>query len=59
MSRLRGRFRGGVDEAMQRFSSSLAVDLEMADEDIDGSVAHATMLGEVGVIDNETGDGAG
>ena len=35
---------------MQRYSSSLAVDLRMLDEDIDGSIAHAAMLGEVGIL---------
>lgn len=35
---------------MQRFSSSLAIDLRMLDEDIDGSLAHATMLGEAGIL---------
>jgi argininosuccinate lyase len=38
---------------MQRFSSSLPDDLCMLDEDIDGSIAHATMLGETGVIARE------
>ncbi len=47
---LRGRFTRPVDEDMQRFSSSLSVDLRMLDEDIDGSIAHVTMLGEVGIL---------
>lgn len=50
MSRLRGRFGRPVDAAMERFASSLAVDLRMAEEDLDGSVAHARMLGETGVL---------
>jgi argininosuccinate lyase len=50
MSRLRGRFTAPTSEQMERFASSLATDLRMADEDIAGSIAHATMLGEVGVL---------
>ncbi|MEL7060489.1 MAG: argininosuccinate lyase [Acidobacteriota bacterium] len=48
-----GRFDRPPAEDMQRFSSSLAVDLRMLDEDIDGSLAHATMLGEVGIVTAE------
>lgn len=50
MSRLRGRFEGGVDELMRHYGSSLDVDLEMATEDVEGSRAHARMLGEVGLL---------
>ena len=50
MSLLRGRFERRTGADMERFGSSIAVDLEMVDEDIDGSVAHATMLGEAGVL---------
>ena len=50
MSGLRDRFGGPVGDDMVRFSSSLDVDLRMLDEDIDGSIAHATMLGEVGML---------
>ena len=50
---LRGRFAAPTSDDMQRFSSSLAVDLRMLHEDIDGSVAHATMLGEVGILTPE------
>ena len=47
---LRGRFTRPTSDDMQRFSSSLAVDLRMLDEDVDGSIAHAAMLGEVGIL---------
>ncbi|MBC7541427.1 MAG: argininosuccinate lyase [Candidatus Sericytochromatia bacterium] len=50
MSLWGGRFSGGPAEEMLRFSESLSVDLEMAVEDIQGSVAHATMLEEVGLL---------
>jgi argininosuccinate lyase len=38
---------------MQRFSESLGVDLLMFEEDIEGSLAHAAMLGEVGLISKD------
>ena len=50
---LRGRFTQPTSGDMQRFSSSLAVDLRMLDEDVDGSMAHAAMLGEVGILTAE------
>jgi argininosuccinate lyase len=50
MSLWGGRFSGSPAEEMQRFSESLSVDLRMAEEDIQGSVAHATMLEEVGLL---------
>ena len=53
MSRLRGRFRGPTDADMDRFSSSIEIDLQMAQEDIAGSIAHAVMLGEVGIVTAE------
>ena len=53
---LRGRFAAPTSGDMQRFSSSLAVDLRMLDEDIDGSIAHATMLGAVGILSREESD---
>ncbi|MBN2799881.1 MAG: argininosuccinate lyase [Deltaproteobacteria bacterium] len=48
-----GRFSGGPSEEMLRFSESLEVDLQMFEEDVAGSMAHATMLGEVGLIPQE------
>ena len=53
MSLLRGRFDGDVGKLMQQFSSSLQTDLKMLDEDIQGSSAHARMLGETGIISND------
>lgn len=50
MSRLRGRFSGPTDRQMDRFSSSIEIDLRMASEDIEGSIAHALMLGETGIV---------
>jgi argininosuccinate lyase len=48
-----GRFAEGPAEAMQRFNACLDDDRKMAMEDIDGSVAHARMLGAVGLIGPE------
>jgi argininosuccinate lyase len=53
VSKLRGRFDGPTSLEMQRFGSSVSIDLRMLDEDIDGSKAHATMLGETGLIAKE------
>jgi len=50
-----GRFDGGPGEEMQRFSESMATDLRMFEEDLAGSVAHATMLEEVGLLSPEEG----
>lgn len=51
-----GRFEGGVDAFTQRFGASLEVDKTMAQQDIRGSIAHATMLAEQGVITPEDRD---
>jgi len=45
-----GRFQKAADEAMEDFHSSVAVDCRMAREDIQGSLAHARMLGAQGII---------
>ncbi|MBU91695.1 MAG: argininosuccinate lyase, partial [Acidobacteria bacterium] len=51
MSLLRDRFGGEVGDDMQRYSSSLEVDLLMLKEDVQGSLAHVRMLGEVGLLE--------
>ena len=48
-----GRFEDGVDAFTQEFGASLEVDKHMAQQDIRGSIAHATMLAEQGVISDE------
>ena len=50
MSLLRGLFDGDEDDLFRTFASSLEMDLWIAEEDIEGSIAHVTMLGEVGVL---------
>ncbi len=51
-----GRFEGGVDAFTQVFGASLEADKNMAQQDIRGSIAHATMLAEQGVISQEDRD---
>ena len=51
-----GRFEAGVDAFTQEFGASLEVDKNMAQQDIRGSIAHATMLAEQGIISNEDRD---
>ena len=49
MSLWGGRFTEGPAEEMQAFSESLSTDLLMWVQDIQGSMAHATMLLGVGL----------
>ena len=46
-----GRFHKELDQKTNDFNSSISFDSRMAREDIEGSIAHATMLGACGVID--------
>ena len=48
-----GRFSKQVDDRVNDFNSSVSFDARMYRQDIQGSVAHATMLGECGIIDME------
>ena len=45
-----GRFSEATDNLVQAFNASIDVDRAMAFEDLEGSIAHATMLGETGII---------
>ncbi len=45
-----GRFQKETDSAVNDFNSSIAFDARMYRQDIAGSIAHATMLGEQGII---------
>ncbi len=45
-----GRFQKALDKKADDFNSSLAVDCRMYEEDIQGSVAHATMLVKQGIL---------
>ena len=48
-----GRFSKEVDSRVNAFNSSIAFDARMYKHDIMGSIAHATMLGEAGIIPKE------
>lgn len=48
-----GRFKKEVDEKVNDFNSSISFDCAMYEQDILGSIAHATMLGEQEIIDPE------
>lgn len=45
-----GRFSEATDAFVQRFTASVQFDRRLYQQDIDGSVAHATMLQQVGVL---------
>ncbi len=48
-----GRFSKEVDETVNAFNSSISFDGRMYRHDIQGSIAHATMLGKCGIISEE------
>ena len=45
-----GRFNSGPDEIMEKINASISFDQRLFAQDIAGSIAHATMLGECGII---------
>ncbi|MBQ8928684.1 MAG: argininosuccinate lyase [Oscillospiraceae bacterium] len=47
-----GRFSKEVDSTVNAFNSSISFDARMFAQDIRGSIAHATMLGECGIIES-------
>lgn len=48
-----GRFSKKVDDTVNAFNSSISFDARMYKHDITGSIAHATMLGDCGIISKE------
>ncbi|TVS05729.1 MAG: argininosuccinate lyase [Cyanobium sp. PLM2.Bin73] len=44
------RFEQGLHPAIERFNASIGFDIALLQEDLDGSIAHARMLGQRGVI---------
>lgn len=48
-----GRFSKQADKRTNDFNSSIKTDSRMFNEDIDGSIAHASMLAAQGIISNE------
>ncbi len=51
-----GRFKKEIDEKVNDFNSSIAFDYVMYEHDIQGSIAHATMLGKQGIIEQQQAD---
>ncbi|MDD9980649.1 MAG: argininosuccinate lyase [Gammaproteobacteria bacterium] len=51
-----GRFAEPMDVLVERFTESVSFDRRLAKHDIRGSIAHATMLAEVGVLSREDRD---
>lgn len=51
-----GRFKKEIDEKVNDFNSSIAFDYVMYKHDIQGSIAHATMLGKQGIIEQQQAD---
>ena len=47
------RFEQGLHPAIERFNASIGFDITLLQEDLDGSVAHARMLGSCAVISPE------
>lgn len=48
-----GRFEKEMDSIVKQFNASIGFDQRMYNEDIDGSIAHVTMLGEQGIVSEE------
>lgn len=51
-----GRFSEQLNRAANDFNSSISVDSAMIESDIKGSIAHASMLGECGIISKQDSD---
>ena len=51
-----GRFQKDIDGLVNDFNSSIQFDSRLYREDIEGSIAHATMLGKQGIIPMEEAD---
>ena len=48
-----GRFNEPVDDFVARFTASVNFDQRLAQQDIQGSIAHAKMLKQAGVLNGE------
>lgn len=51
-----GRFEAGLEKWVEEFGASIAFDQKMAKYDIQGSLAHVTMLGKTGIIESAEAD---
>lgn len=45
-----GRFTKKTDQLVEEYTASIMFDKELAEEDIQGSIAHVTMLGKCGIL---------
>ena len=45
-----GRFKKKTNKLMEKFSESISYDKRLYEQDIQGSIAHANMLGKTGII---------
>jgi len=50
------RFEQGLHPAIERFNASIRFDIALLPQDLDGSIAHARMLGRCGVISSAEAD---
>lgn len=50
-----GRFEKEMDQIVKEFNASIGFDQRMYQEDIDGSIAHVTMLSAQGIVTEEEG----
>jgi argininosuccinate lyase len=50
------RFEGTLHPAIAKFNASIGFDLELIEYDITGSIAHAQMLAQTGIISHAEGD---
>lgn len=48
-----GRFTKQTDQLVEEYTASITFDKELAEEDIQGSLAHVTMLGQCGILPAE------
>lgn len=48
-----GRFRKTAEEWVDEFGASIPFDQQLVEEDIEGSIAHVTMLGKCGILPND------
>ena len=48
-----GRFEKEMDDIVKKYNASIGFDQRMYNEDINGSIAHVTMLSEQGIISEE------
>ena len=51
-----GRFTGSAEDWVDEFGASIGFDQELAQQDIEGSIAHASMLAQCGIISNTDAD---